>query len=79
MVDEEIALRIGGLTDEQRGELHRICATRKDQPGASTAVYVKVSSDTGEALHHHDLVWMLGSTQAAARHDVYAYWEKYIA
>ncbi len=76
---EEIARRIAALTDQQRGELFRLCEERKrkNKNGADVAVYETVDEDVAEALRDQDLVWLIGSTLAAVRHDVYAYWEKH--
>lgn len=80
MTEKEIAERIGKLTEEQRNGLYRLCEQRKskNKNGADVAVYEKVSADVAKALQQQDLVWLIGSTSAAARHDVHKYWEKHI-
>jgi hypothetical protein len=76
MDDQEIAQRIGELTDEKRNALYQLCQARRNQPGADVAVYVAMSAEIAQDLYDKDLVWLLvvDRRQAAVRHDVYRYW-----
>lgn len=71
MTGQEIAGMIAKLTDEQRDEIYGLCEARrrKYRNGADVAVYETVSPDIAEALHQQNLVWLIGSMLAAARHD----------
>lgn len=78
---EEIARRIRELNDEQRAELYRLCAERKrlNRNGANVAVYEAVSEEMAAALQQQNLIWFIGPTVVAARHDVYEYWEEKVS